>query len=100
MALIDIDELITSKDFLYHRLSTLQDQFEKGATHGGVFTNLTTTILNEFKIRRPRLPEQTKIADCLSAVDDKINTESQGLAALKAHKKGLMQQLFPSAKGD
>lgn len=39
--------------------------------------------------------EQQKIAECLGALDELIETESQKLDALKAHKKGLMQQLFP-----
>lgn len=39
--------------------------------------------------------EQRKIAACLSSLDDLIGSESRKLDALKAHKKGLMQQLFP-----
>jgi type I restriction enzyme, S subunit len=39
--------------------------------------------------------EQHRIASCLSSLDDLIGGESQKLDALKAHKKGLMQQLFP-----
>jgi type I restriction enzyme S subunit len=39
--------------------------------------------------------EQQKIADCLSSLDELITAETQKLDALKAHKKGLMQQLFP-----
>jgi type I restriction enzyme S subunit len=41
------------------------------------------------------LPEQQKIADCLCSLDDLIAAESQKLALLKEHKKGLMQRLFP-----
>ncbi len=43
----------------------------------------------------PTIQEQQKIADCLSALDDLITAEAEQLEALKAHKKGLMQQLFP-----
>jgi len=42
------------------------------------------------------LDEQKKIADCLSSVDGLITAQSQKLETLKTHKKGLMQQLFPS----
>ncbi len=45
----------------------------------------------------PSVEEQQKIADCLSSLDELIANQTQKLAALKAHKKGLMQQLFPSA---
>lgn len=42
--------------------------------------------------------EQTRIANCLSSCDAAITIESDKLESLKAHKKGLMQQLFPSLK--
>lgn len=40
--------------------------------------------------------EQQKIADCLSFVDNLITAQIQKVEELKLHKKGLMQQLFPS----
>lgn len=40
--------------------------------------------------------EQQKIADCLSSLDDLIAAQNQKIEALKQHKKGLMQQLFPA----
>ena len=48
----------------------------------------------------PKPAEQQRIAACLSALDVRIVAESEKLDALKSHKKGLMQQLFPSPKGD
>jgi type I restriction enzyme S subunit len=45
----------------------------------------------------PSPKEQQHIADCLAALDEQIAAQSQKLDALRAHKKGLMQQLFPSA---
>jgi type I restriction enzyme S subunit len=43
----------------------------------------------------PQKAEQQKIADCLSSLDEVITLETKKLEALKAHKRGLMQQLFP-----
>ena len=43
----------------------------------------------------PSNDEQQKIADCLSSLDELIAAETQKLDALKTHKQGLMQQLFP-----
>ncbi len=40
--------------------------------------------------------EQKKIAGCLSSLDDLITAQNQKVEALKQHKKGLMQQLFPA----
>ena len=39
--------------------------------------------------------EQQKIADCLSSLDELIVAQARKVDALKTHKKGLMQQLFP-----
>jgi type I restriction enzyme S subunit len=47
------------------------------------------------QVKFPSILEQQKIADCLSSLDDLITAQTQKLAALKTHKKGLMQQLFP-----
>jgi type I restriction enzyme, S subunit len=43
----------------------------------------------------PELDEQQRIASCLSSLDALISVETQKLEALKTHKKGLMQQVFP-----
>ena len=43
----------------------------------------------------PALPEQQKIAECLSSVDELMAAQARIVDALKTHKKGLMQQLFP-----
>ncbi|MDP1789663.1 MAG: restriction endonuclease subunit S, partial [Methylibium sp.] len=47
-------------------------------------------------LRCPAPSEQQRIASCLSGLDALITAETQKLEALKTHKKGLMQQLFPS----
>jgi type I restriction enzyme, S subunit len=49
-----------------------------------------------YKALIPSPPEQQRIASCLSSLDALITAETQKLEALKTHKKGLMQQLFPS----
>ena len=46
-------------------------------------------------IKIPCLPEQQKIAECLSSVDELMAAQARKVDALKTHKKGLMQQLFP-----
>ena len=42
----------------------------------------------------------SRIAACLSSLDAQLIAQSQKLAALRTHKKALMQQLFPSAEGE
>lgn len=62
---------------------------------GGI-PSLSKTIIGKIEVLVPGSEEQQKIADCLSSLDEYIIAESQQLEALKAHKKGLMQQLFPA----
>jgi type I restriction enzyme S subunit len=50
---------------------------------------------SEILIPKPNFKEQQKIAFCLSYLDEVITAHSQKLEALKDHKKGLMQNLFP-----
>lgn len=54
------------------------------------------SIFLSFPIAVPALPEQQKIADCLSSLDELIEAHEQKLDALQQHKKGLMQRLFPA----
>jgi type I restriction enzyme S subunit len=56
--------------------------------------------LRALTLRLPQPPEQKRIADCLTALEDLIAAESQKLDALKTHKKGLMQRLFRSVGED
>jgi type I restriction enzyme S subunit len=44
----------------------------------------------------PSIAEQRKIAECLQSLDELIGAEMEKLEALKRHKKGLLQQLFPA----
>ncbi|WP_198016730.1 restriction endonuclease subunit S [Rubidibacter lacunae] len=57
---------------------------------------LDTDELKTMVLTLPRSAEQQHIANCLSTLDDLINAATQKLEALKTHKRGLMQQLFPS----
>ena len=50
---------------------------------------------SELLLPIPGHDEQQKIADCLSSLDELIAAQAQKVEALKTHKKGLMQQLFP-----
>jgi len=60
---------------------------------------LNKAMLNSIPIPLPEPPEQTRIASCLTALDGLIAAQTERVAALKTHKKGLMQQLFPSTEG-
>ncbi len=68
------------------------DSFQAGGNRQG----LNFAQIRTFLIPLPRtLPEQQKVADCLSSLDVLIAAQARNVDALKTHKKGLMQQLFP-----
>jgi type I restriction enzyme S subunit len=69
------------------------DSFQAGGNRQG----LNFAQIRSFSIPiPPKLEEQQKLADCLFFVDKLINEQSQKVESVKVHKKGLMQQLFPS----
>jgi len=74
----------------------IRNQIKKEA-QGTKVLGISARRLSSIKIYFPReKKEQQKVADCLSSIDDHITAETQKLDTLKAHKKGLMQQLFPA----
>ena len=88
-------KMLTLKDdnndlyFLYSLMSTID--FAVGAHKRywiSEFQNLIVSI--------PSLPEQQKIASCLSSLDTLLEKQQERIALLKTHKKGLLQQLFPN----
>ncbi len=57
---------------------------------------LMNGVMSKIVVPFPSLKEQTKIAACLSSLDELITLQTQKIDHLKTHKKGLMQQLFPA----
>lgn len=84
--------------FVYHSLDYRQDLLAKRAVKSTVLS-LRLPIVENFVIDYPKPPEQQRIADCLTSLDDLITAQTQKLEALKTHKQGLMQQLFPAPEG-
>lgn len=80
--------------FIYYFLLLIKDYIVNKYIQGGQ-GNLSGDIIKSIVLLFPSLPEQQKIASCLSSLDDLITAENQKLEALKNHKKGLMQKLFP-----
>ncbi|KAA3620297.1 MAG: restriction endonuclease subunit S [Flavobacterium sp.] len=58
---------------------------------------LMNGVMSKIQIPVPSIPEQQKIASCLSSLDELLAAHNEKLDALKDHKKGLLQNLFPSA---
>lgn len=62
---------------------------------GAIRYNLSKGAFLDLELPVPKPKEQQKIAACLSSLDDLIEAHNNKLEALKDHKKGLMQNLFP-----
>lgn len=65
----------------------------------GRIPKINRDALLSYEAKIPPKPEQQRIAACLSSLDDLIAAQSRRLEGLRAHKKGLMEQLFPSLEG-
>lgn len=64
-------------NYLYEVLSSFKARLERSATHGGVFTNLTTDILRSFSFALPPVKTQEAIASVLRTWDEGIDKAIQ-----------------------
>jgi type I restriction enzyme S subunit len=64
------------------------------SSEGGIRVYLFYENFSQIKINLPTFPEQQKIANFLSAIDEKIEKASQQISGTETYKKGLLQQMF------
>ena len=89
------DSSKSSSKFLYYLFKTdkARNQFiERGKT--ATMTTIGQADIAQVKINLPEIAEQTKIADFLSAVDEKITALTAQKTALTQYKQGMMQRIF------
>ena len=78
-------------NFLFYRMQLIDfSSYIKGSTIPHVYFK----DYSQEKIYLPCLEEQTKIANFLSAIDQKIEVVAQQIEQAKTWKKGLLQQMF------
>ena len=79
--------------WLYYQLIKLDlNQYATGQAQPG----LSVDVIKKVTSRIPKNKNEQQLIACgLFSVDELISTETAKLDQLKAHKKGLMQQLFP-----
>ena len=92
--MISVFETKQNPLFYTYYFKSLYRQFAK-VVEGQNVKNLYYAVLEPLSICQPSLPEQKKIADLLASIDAIIAVQYQKVDALKIHKKGLMQKLFP-----
>lgn len=93
---LHIDKGIAPQYLLYYLVSAESLLLAMVSATGIGAGKLDTSELKQFPVFIPSSAEQEKIIECLSTVDDSIIAQTQKIEALKLHKKGLMQGLFPA----
>lgn len=76
----------------YNLNSYLQPIVRKGAKND---MNVNNSAVLSGEVLAPKIPEQQKIADCLTSLDEVIAAQKRKVEALRTYKRGLMQELFP-----
>lgn len=81
--------------FLIHFLKgdSINQQFFEQNT-GGTQKFLSLSIVRNLIIEIPSIKEQTKIANFLTAIDEKINRTETQIQQTQEYKKGLLQNMF------
>lgn len=82
-----------NQEFLYQYLIYMEDIWGK-FSQGSTFDSVNSEQIRNLSILIPCLQEQTKIADFLTKLDDKIEKVALQLEQFKMWKKGLLQQMF------
>nr|WP_180048600.1 MULTISPECIES: restriction endonuclease subunit S [unclassified Acinetobacter] len=83
----------TLNEFLYYWLVNNKKSFIERAS-GSTFLEISKSKIQPMEILLPCIEEQTKIANFLSAIDQKIEVAAQQIEQAKTWKKGLLQQMF------
>ena len=83
-----------SQEFLYQWFFSFESEW-KNISQGGTFDAVNSDDIKNLRVPIPQPQEQQKIASCLSSLDELIAAHNDKLDALKDHKKGLLQNLFP-----
>ena len=87
------NQLKINNRFLFQNLAGRYNEIRDLSNQGGQ-ENLSGSILKNIDIYFPTLPEQTKIANFLSSVDEKLNLLKEKRALLEEYKKGIIQKIF------
>lgn len=88
------NEKIDTKFLMYLGNSQVWRKYAISYSTLGVQTNLGTKEIKKGRIPLPPLPEQQKIAEILSTVDEQISATERIIEKSKELKKGLMQKFF------
>ena len=83
--------------FIYQLFQTNNYKKQVSADLGARINSINNAQLLKYKFSFPLKPEQEKIADFLTAVDERIAVGEKKLELLETYKRGVMQQIFSRA---
>ena len=82
-----------SNEFIYYWVIHFKKEFLRKA-QGSTFLEIGGKEVRKMPLLLPSFPEQTKIANFLTALDRKIESVSSQITHTQTFKKGLLQQMF------
>lgn len=86
---------VFSRGFMSHAMQSEALRLQiMTVAQGTKVLSISTGRLSKVSIPLPEREEQTKIANFLTAIDDKITATQTQLQAVKQYKQGLLQQMF------
>ena len=88
----------TNDLFLFYYLKHMRNKFEN-ISAGSTFKAIKKNDLDQLGIILPPLPEQKKIAEILSTMDQAIEKVNEAIEKTQRLKKGLMQELLTEGIG-
>ena len=90
---IEVNPQLLDKKYMYFLLDEMTEKMKR-SLNGSTMLHVTKQGMENTEKIIPSLPEQTKIANFLSAIDQKIEVVVQQIEQAKQWKKGLLQQMF------
>ena len=81
-----IEQQLRSSENIKHQIDKL--------SVGSIMSGLSSSVVKKLIFYLPSFPEQTKIADFLLTVDEKIQNQQDKITHLENIKKGFMQKIF------
>jgi type I restriction enzyme S subunit len=92
----DINIIRSKEDgvFLAYYLGSAKRKNIARLSQGYSVVHLYSSQLKLLKLFLPSFPEQQKIAEFLTSLDEKISAVASELSHVKTFKKGLLQQMF------
>jgi type I restriction enzyme S subunit len=92
------EETDISTKFLFYSLK-MKENYLQSQTKGTGIPHVDGNVLDNIKIPLPPLPEQRKIAEILSTVDEALQKVDEAIQRTERLKRGLMQELLTKGIG-